>query len=173
MSEQPELTYIIDGCFKWTFDAKKVKRYVEQNCSGRTLNLFAGKNKLSISPEIRVDISNKFKPEYCMGAGEFIKTSNWKFDTIIYDPPWNERKSKEFYEGRYIGKFTKLKDGIVSLLEEEGIIISLGYTITNFGDSRGMELIKFAVVNPKGEIRPYFVSIERKKVTLESFIGGR
>ena len=172
MSNIPELSYIEDGCYKWTFDAKKVKKFVENNCQGKVLNLFAGKNRLSVN-EVRVDISDEFFPGFDIGAEEFIKMAKeegWKFDTIIYDPPWNERKSKEFYDGNYIGKFTKLKNGIVSLLKQSGIIISLGYEITNFGKSRGMLLIKLLIVNPKGEIRPYFASIEKQIPNLGYYI---
>ncbi|PWI49538.1 hypothetical protein CEE45_01725 [Candidatus Heimdallarchaeota archaeon B3_Heim] len=169
---KPTLEYVEANCYKWTFDAKKVKRFVMKNCRGKILNLFAGKNRLSIH-ETRVDSSNEFSPDYHMKAEKFIKKAqqkNWKYDTIIYDPPWNERKSKEFYNGHYIGKFTKLKDDIVSLLTNTGIIISAGYTITNFGESRGLELEKILNVNPKGEIRPYFISIEQKQPSLDSFI---
>lgn len=171
MKERIDL--IEDGCFKWTFDAKKVKRFVEIFSHGDVLNLFAGKNRLNI-PETRVDISNEFKPDFNQDAESFLKEAiqkNWNYDTIIYDPPWNERKSKELYKGRYVGKFTKLKDDIVRLLADNGLVISIGYTITNFGGKRGMELIKLAVVNPKGEIRPYFISLEMKYITLQQFLN--
>jgi len=170
---QPEIIYMAAGCSRWTFDVNKVRRFVEKNCKGSVLNLYAGKNRLSVN-EIRVDISNGFKPDYHMSDEIFIKLSvkeNLRFDTIIYDPPWNERKSKEFYDGNYIGKFTKVKNNLVSLLNESGVIISLGYEITNFGRWRGMELIKIAVIDPKGEIRPYFISIEKKRPTLEKFMS--
>ena len=128
------------------------------------MNLFAGKNRLAVE-ETRVDISDKFYPDYNNGAENFLAfalDNCMKFDTIIYDPPWNERKSKEFYNGNYIGKFTKLKNDIVQILNEKGIIISAGYEISNFGKGRNMEVKKVYVINPFGEIRPYFISIEQK-----------
>lgn len=153
--------YVEDNCFAWTFEAKKVKKIVEDECLGKVLNLFAGKYRLDI-PETRVDISPEFCPDVVMDAEDFIKTTQLRFDTIIYDPPWNERKSKEFYNGHQIGKFTKLKTAITLLLNTHGKIISIGYEITNFGKSRNMMLETVYVVNPKGEIRPYFISIERQ-----------
>ena len=157
--------YAEANCYKWTFDAKKVLFYVQENCKGDILNLFAGKNRVNTN-ETRVDSSDKFHPQYHMCASKFLQIAlenNYQYDTIIYDPPWNERKSKEFYNGHYIGKFTKLKNDIVSILNKDGIIISAGYAITNFGETRGMRLVKFLVVNPKGEIMPYFISIEKKR----------
>lgn len=161
IKNEPEVYYVEDGCFKYTFDAKKVQKIVESNCTGRVLNLFAGKNRLNVS-EVRVDISNDFNPDFHVSAEDFLRECRQKFDTIVYDPPWNERKSKELYNGHYIGKFTKLKDGIVQILTNNGIVISVGYEISNFGRSRGMQLARVYVINPSGEIRPYFVSIEKK-----------
>lgn len=166
MTTFPELFYIEDGCHKYTFDAKKVKAFVKDNLEGeKILNLFAGKNIIHYS-SVRVDLDPKApRLTHNIGAEDFLVQAidkDWKFDTIIYDPPWNERKSKEFYEGRFIGRFTKLKNAIVDILEPNGIVISVGYEITNFGKLRGMQLEKMATVNPSGEIRPYFISIERK-----------
>lgn len=163
IKNNPTIHYIEDGCFKYTFEAKKVKIIVEKHCVGNILNLFAGKTKLNVT-EIRVDISNEFEPDFNMDAKDYIRYAikeNHKYDSIIYDPPWNERKSKEFYNGKYIGKFTKLKDGIVSLLKYNGRIISAGYEISNFGKKRNMEIKKIYTINPFGEIRPYFISIEK------------
>lgn len=172
-SDAPEIYYIEDNCFRWTFEAKKVKKIVEENCAkeGKVLNLFAGKTHLDVD-EIRVDSDNEFSPDFNCPAEDFIdlaKRNKQTYPTIIYDPPWNARKSKEFYKGKKarnktskIGTFTILKDDIVLLLSRGGNIISLGYEITNFGHSRNMKLEKMYVINPKGEIRPYFISVERQ-----------
>ena len=166
----PKMIYIEDQCRRYTFDAKKVKNFISKTIefNNVVLNLFAGKHtfKSTGAKEIRVD-SDITMPSlnYAMTAEKALvklKKLKRKFDIIIYDPPWNERKSKEFYEGRYIGKFTKLKEDIVSVLKPNGKIISCGYHITEFGKKRGFEIEKLAVVNPFGEIRPYFISIERK-----------
>lgn len=164
IENRPQMVYLEDQCFSYTFDAKKVKKIVESHCKGKVLNLFAGKNKLSVE-ETRVDLSDEFKPDFNMNAEDYLNyvlSKGFTFDTIIYDPPWNERKSKEFYNGNYIGKFTKLKDNIVKILTEKGIIISVGYEISNFGKKRLMEVKTVYTVNPFGEIRPYFISIEKK-----------
>ena len=132
---------------------------------GKVLNLFAGKNVVN-EGEYRVDLDNSMPLiNYRGDATDFLNITikqNYFYDTIIYDPPWNERKSKEFYNERYIGKFTKLKDYIVKILNVNGIIISVGYEIDNFSRKRGMKLESVFVVNPSGEIRPFFITIERK-----------
>jgi len=161
------LHYISDGCYRYTFRAKKVLAHVQSiiQPEWRILNLFAGQYRLGCgAEEIRVDSSNEFEPDFHMTADEFLQSEHntGDYDAIIWDPPWNERKSKEFYDGRYVGKFTRLKNATVASLKPGGIIISCGYEITNFGKVRGMELVSVAVVNPHGEIRPYFVVVEQK-----------
>jgi 23S rRNA G2069 N7-methylase RlmK/C1962 C5-methylase RlmI len=101
---------------------------------------------------------------YTGGAEDFIQYAikkEMKFDVIIFDPPWNERKSKEFYGGRYIGKFTKLKNDLHKLLDYGGYIISAGFEIVYFGRKRNFTLEETLVVDSKGEIRPFFISTER------------
>ena len=150
------------SCHHYTFDDLKIRKLVISKIEGKLLNLFAGKNRLCIS-EVRVDNDPDLQDiDYRMDVGEFLSRNHLKFDTIIYDPPWNERKSKEFYNGRYIGRFTKLKDNIVNTLNHNGKIISIGYEIDNFGSKRGMLLEEVVVINPSGEIRPFFITIERK-----------
>ena len=163
----PNLYYIEGNLHKYTFREEKVKRAVEIECEefdSEVLNLFAGKHRL-LAKEFRVDLSDEFSPDYHGDAFDYLKDSigTRVWDVIVYDPPFNERKSKEFYEGRRVGKYTKMKDSIVSCLNVGGKIIGLGHEISNFGKIRGMEIESLYVINPFGEIRPYFISVERKQ----------
>jgi hypothetical protein len=167
LTVNPNLHYIEGGLYKYTFRVKKVKEAVEEECrefASEVLNLFAGETALDVE-EFRVDLSDEFSPDFHGDAFDFLKQSmliNRKWDIIVYDPPFNERKSKEFYEGRRVGKYTKMKDSIVECLNVGGKIVGLGHEISNFGKGRGMDIESLYVVNPFGEIRPYFISVERK-----------
>jgi len=58
-----------------------------------------------------------------MDAYEFVKT--WKgpkFDTVILDPPYNIRKAREKYNGRFIGKLKKLRKILPRILNDNAII---------------------------------------------------
>lgn len=150
---------------QWTFDEPIVKQRVEENCNGLVLNLFAGKNRLNCK-EYRVDVSEEFSPDFLGDAEKFVHVcidNNIKFDTIIYDPPWNERKARELYNGKYIGKFTRYKEDIVRILNPNGRILTLGYKITNWGKKRGFEIEKVYIFNPSGDINPFFLSVEKLK----------
>jgi hypothetical protein len=166
MSNAPNLHYIEGGLYKYTFKESKVKDAVKAECqefNSEVLNLFAGKYRLDVE-EFRCDLSDEFSPDYHGDTFDYLKGSLGvrMWDVMVYDPPFNERKSKEFYDGRRIGKYTKMKDAIVSCLCVGGKIIGLGHEISNFGKGRGMEIESLYVVNPFGEIRPYFISVERK-----------
>src|SRR4030042_4229783 len=105
-------TYLSQPPSKWTFEQPQLKKWTEYWCKGRVLNLFAGKIKLDVD-ETRVDISNEFEPHYIGDAYEFITTyTDRKFDTVVFDPPYNLRKSREKYgtEGNFIGITTKIKN---------------------------------------------------------------
>ena len=161
----PRLHYTPAQNKPYTFQDPKVRQFVESRLTGRVLNLFAGKTILDYPGEkIRVDLDTEMPQLNFVGcASNYLINTKLTFDTIIYDPPWNERKSKEKYEGRMIGKYTRHKDLIVSKLNTNGQIISAGYEISNFGEIRGMGLTDILICNPFGEFRPFFVTVEKKR----------
>ena len=62
--------------------------------------------------QIRIDIDKNANADICMDSFEYVKQCGTKFDTIIFDPPYNFRKSREKYNGNYIGSLTKIKNEI-------------------------------------------------------------
>jgi len=135
---------------RYTFEQPKLKAWVETWCDGKVLNLFAGKVKLNVD-EYRVDIDESMNPDVVMDAYDFVTTTDMKFDTIILDPPYNIRKAREKYEGRWIGKLTKVKNELVDLLNDGGKVISLGYDTVGMSKSRGFEKIGICVVCHGGD----------------------
>ena len=146
-----EMTYLKQPPKKYTFEQVKLKQYVESYCIGKVLNLFAGKVKLNVN-EIRVDISNEYKPDYCVDAYKFITSwRNNKFDTVILDPPYNIRKSREKYYDRWIGSLTKIKNYLPNIIKNGGRIISLGYDTVGMSNNRGFRKIALCVVCHGGD----------------------
>jgi hypothetical protein len=133
-----EFTYISQPPKCYTFEQPQVKKWVENHCQGKVLNLFAGKVKLDVN-EIRNDIDTSMDCDYHKDAYDLICQIKDKFDTIILDPPYSLRKSREKYGDRYIGSFTKIKNKLYSILNENGIIITFGYDSVGMSKSRGFE----------------------------------
>jgi len=158
-----DMTYLIQPPKRWTFEQPKLKQWVESWCGGNILNLFAGKIRLNV-PETRVDISGEFKPDYISDAYDFVNMAidiKLKFNTIILDPPYNLRKAREKYNGKYIGSFTKIKNLLPQILEPGGRVITLGYDTVGMSKSRGFEKIAICVVCHNGDHNDTLCVVER------------
>ena len=148
-----EFTYLTQPPKRYTFQQPKLREWTEQQCKGKVLNLFAGTTKLNVD-EVRVDIDKNVPADYYMEAFEFVnfaKEQGMKFDTIILDPPYNLRKSREKYGGRYIGSFTKIKNALLPLMNEGCIVVHYGYDTVGMSKSRGFEKIGVCVVCHNGD----------------------
>lgn len=164
-------TYLMKICFdyikcplnRYTFSVKPVREWVEKNCSGKTLNLFAGKTKLNID-ELRNDLDVEALAEYRMDALDFVRT--WegnKFDTIILDPPYAYRKSMEMYKGIIASPFKQLKDAILQIIILGGKVITFGYQSNSMGINRGFIIERVCLFSHGGAIHDTIASVERYK----------
>jgi len=160
-----EFTYLRQPPKKYTFEMPQLLKWTIQNCKGRTLNLFAGKTRLAGVDETRIDLNPEMPADYHMDAFEFVlmaKAKGWKFDTIIFDPPYNLRKSREKYFGVYTSELRKIKTELPNIVSEGGFVISYGYDTTGMGRSRGFELVHVCVINHSGDHNDTLCIIERK-----------
>lgn len=145
---------------KYTFSIKPIRDWVEYNCNGKTLNLFAGKTKLLIN-ETRNDLDNEALAEYHLDALEFVRSwQGEKFNTILLDPPYAYRKSMEMYKGIIASPFRQLKDVIPSILNHNGKVITFGYHSNVMGASRGFIIKKICLFSHGGAIHDTIASIE-------------
>lgn len=159
-------TYMYQPPKRYTFQMPLLKQWIEDHCEGKVLNLFAGIVLLNVD-ETRNDIDTECPADYHMDVYEFIamaKEKGMKFDTIVADPPYNMRKSREKYEGRWIGHFTKVKNQISDLLNDGGVIISLGYDSVGMSRSRGFRKEALCTVCQNGDHQDIQVIMERKLI---------
>jgi hypothetical protein len=145
-----EITYLTQPPKRYTFEQPKLREWVEKQCRGKVLNLFAGRTKLNVD-EYRVDFDKEVPADFYGDAFEFVSTTEMRFDTIILDPPWSIRKSREKYGGRVVGSFTKIKNVLRRILNKGGRVITVGYSSTGMSKSRGFEKIALAVVCHNGD----------------------
>ena len=162
-----EFEYIEAPPTKWTFQPDKVRNYVESQLQGRVLNLFAGETKLNHDGEIiRNDIDEDRDADYHFDAtnvDEYFADDS--FDTIILDPPYNVRKSREKYNQELKLQFTIVRDKCAPLVRSNGKVISLGYDSTGMSKSRGFEKDAIALLNHKGTHNDTICLVERKANT--------
>lgn len=143
---QTETELINTNLRRYTFQSKKMKKWVEVNSTGKVLNLFAGKTELCLD-EVRNDIDEKNSvADYYKDAVDFVREwEGLKFDTIILDPPYAYRKAMEMYNGHYSSRFKMLADVIPNILADKGRVISFGYHSTFMSKKRGFELVKLCI----------------------------
>ena len=125
--------------------------------------MFAGKTKLNLD-ETRVDLSDEFNPDYCMDAFDFVNyaiNKNLKYDTVILDPPYSLRKSMEKYHGKICSSFTKIINKLPLILNDNAIIISLGYQSTIMGKTRNFSKEKILLVGHGGSHHDTICVIEQ------------
>jgi len=118
--------------------------------------------------EVRVDLDPTAPADYHMDAYDFVE--QWKgkpFDSVIFDPPYNLRKSRELYGGRYIGSLTKIKNILPRIIKAGGIVISFGYDTTGMSKSRGFAKEGICLINHSGDHNDTLVVVERKIIHAE------
>ena len=173
--ELMEFTYLNQPPKRYTFEQPQLKKWVEDNCEGRVLNLFAGKTKLNVD-EVRVDIDKNVDADYYMDAHDYVVkcvTEKTEYNTVILDPPYNVRKSREKYEGRYIGKLTKIKNLLPQILAVGGVVITLGYDTVGMSASRSFTKEAICVVCHGGDHNDTLCLKERMcGVQTNIFMGG-
>jgi hypothetical protein len=156
-----KMTYLTQPPKRYTFEQPKLRAWVESFCEQPVLNLFAGRTPLSI-PEFRVDIEETMPADVHADSYEFICNTRRKFKTVILDPPYNIRKAREKYEGRWIGRFTKIKNKLNRVLLPDAVVITLGYDTVGMSKSRGFEKIAVCVVCHNGDHNDTLTLVEKK-----------
>ena len=159
-----KFSYLLQPPKRYTFEQPQLKKWIEDNCEGKVLNLFAGKVTLNVD-EFRVDIDPEVSPDYCGDAYGFVQeciNRGDKFDTIILDPPYNLRKSREKYGSRWIGTLTKTKNLLPQILNQNGVIITCGYDSVGMSKSRGFEKEAICLVCHGGDHNDTICLKERK-----------
>lgn len=158
-----KMHYLTQPPKRYTFEQPKLKALVESYCIGAVLNLFAGKVKLDVN-ETRNDIDSNMPADFHMDAYTLVKNmieDGIQYDTIVLDPPYNIRKAREKYGGRYIGLFTKIKNELIHICAKDTRVITLGYDTVGMSKSRGFEKIAIAVICHNGDHNDTLMVVER------------
>lgn len=149
---------------RWTFQSKKIRRWVEQRLQGRVLNACAGKTKLAHDGEIvRNDIDEHrdadLHVDVCEIADHFEPES---FDAVVYDPPFSQYQSNRSYDGAEVGDDALAKQQFDALLRPGGLVIQFGYSTTCMPMELGYERQDVAVWNTLGRMNDYLSVVDSK-----------
>jgi len=167
-----KFTYMQTPLNRYTFKNKRIRLWVESHVEGKVLNLFAGKTYLNCD-EVRNDLDKTMNAEYHLDALEFCKSWNGdKFDTILLEPPYSHRKSMEMYNGKIQSPFNALKDEILPILTDTGIVITFGYHSVSLGKVRGFVQEHILLLSHGGAIHDTIAVIERRVIEKKNTWAG-
>lgn len=181
---QPIFEYMKIPPTKWTFETPRMQDWIYRKIAEvgdidttPVLNMFAGKTRLSILQEFRVDIVEEFEDkgkihkthaDWIGDAREFPKEyaglilfKDFKpFKVALLDPPYNVRKSREKYGGRTIGSFTRIKNDLNNIMDRKSRVITWGYSSVGMSKSRGYELTEVLLISHSGDHSDTIVTVE-------------
>jgi len=165
VDSDPELKYFKVQPNKWTFQSKKIRKWVESWIEGRTLNACCGKTKLELENGtiIRNDIDPGIDADIHCDVKEISKHFEERsFDSIVYDPPYSDYQANKHYKGELTIAATAAKREFHKLLKTGGVIIQLGYTTTCMPGTYGYEREEVAVFNTLGAMNDILGTVDRK-----------
>jgi hypothetical protein len=158
-----QLEYMQTTLNRYTFSNKRIRAWVEENCTGLVLNLFAGETLLNLN-EVRNDLREEAPAHFHKDALCFVNQYiGEKFDVVLLDPPYSYRKSMEMYAGKITSPFNALKDGICTILKDTGCVITFGYHSVSMGKKRGFVQSKILLMSHGGAIHDTIAVIEKKE----------
>ena len=155
---------------RWTFQSKKIRKWVEQRLQGRVLNACAGKTKLNHDHEIvRNDIDQQrdadVHVDVCEIGDHFDAES---FGTIVYDPPFSQNQANRSYDGQQVGDDALAKRQFDELLSPGGKVIQFGFTTTCMPMEQGYQRQEAVIWNTLGRMNDYLSTVDKKPGELEA-----
>lgn len=160
----PWPVYNVSGT-RWTFADEPVFEWVCDRLSGDVINVCSGETHLRHDSDVvRNDIDPQHDADTHMAIVELPDELERQFDTVVYDPPWNEYQAEATYDlpGGVIPQTAEQKDALNALCKPRGKIIGVGYT-THFMPRRlDYKTVDGAVFQPYGRRLPFFAVVEQR-----------
>jgi len=151
---------------RWTFNAQKLRDWVESHLDGRVLNACAGRTQLTHNGRIvRNDINPEIDADYHVDVRDLPHILEAEsFDMIVLDPPFSERQNTTTYdrEDETLPTVTELARVIDALLKPGGRVIRLGYTTTFMPPGEEYLLEEVTIWNTLGRQHDWLGTVAQK-----------
>jgi len=165
-----EMEYYTVQPNRWTFQSKKIRRWVEKHPRGRVLNACAGKTHPTHDHEIvRNDIDADRDADLHVDVCEISNhLADEPFDTVVYDPPFTAYQATRAYDGREVGDDGVAKQEFDRLLKPGGRVIQLGYSTTCMPMTLGYPRQAVAVFNTLGRMNDYLGTVDEHEAVSDA-----
>ena len=154
---------------KWTFKihpiATLIRRYVG-NGSG-WIDPFAGENSPA---EMTNDLNPERPTRFHLHAKDFASQLTGQFNSVLFDPPYSLRQTKECYDGIGYGMTqddtqnfpNNVKSILAKKIKVGGYAICFGWSSVGFGKNLGFEFVEILLVSHGGHHNDTIVTVEIK-----------
>ncbi|WP_123622968.1 hypothetical protein [Halorubrum sp. CSM-61] len=151
---------------RWTFNAQKLRDWVESQLDGRVLNACAGRTQLTHNGRIvRNDINPEIDADYHVDVRDLPDILEAEsFDMIVLDPPFSEQQNTTTYdrEDDTLPTITELASVVDALLKPGGRVIRLGYTTTLMPPGEEYLLEEVTIWNTLGRQHDWLGTVAQK-----------
>ena len=114
---------------RWTFAYPPARKIVREWMHGRVLNACAGKTVLDHDSEVvRNDLNPERDAETNHDVAEIAEHfSPQSFDTVIFDPPFDEKQAETKYDGLHAMDVYAALEGFNELVRPGGVVVCFGW----------------------------------------------
>jgi hypothetical protein len=114
---------------RWTFQYTPARTFVEEHLAGRVLNACAGKTTLNHDGEVhRNDLNPERDAETHHDVAEVADHFEpQSFDTVVFDPPFDEKQAETKYDGLHAMDVYAALEGFEELVRPGGRVICFGW----------------------------------------------
>ncbi|MDR5657661.1 hypothetical protein RH831_10785 [Halodesulfurarchaeum sp. HSR-GB] len=156
------LAYYTTRINRWTFENKKIRRYVEDKLEGRVLNATAGKTHLKHDQDvIRNDIDPEKDADVHVDVRDLLdEFEPESFDTVVYDPPFTKSQADTTYNTDHPGYGQAVKSVFDDLLRPGGQLIQVGYTSNGMPLDWGYERTHIGLMNTFGRQYDILITVD-------------
>lgn len=114
---------------RWTFQYSAARDIVREEIQGRVLNACAGKTQLQHDGEIvRNDLNPERDADTHVDVAEIAEHFEARsFDTVIFDPPFDEAQAEDKYDGLHAKDVYAALEQFNELVRPGGKVVSFGW----------------------------------------------
>ena len=114
---------------RWTFEYQPARQLIREYMHGRVLNACAGKTTLDHDGEIvRNDLNPKRDADTNVDVAKIADHfPAQSFDTVLFDPPFDEKQAETKYDGLHAMDVYSALEGFNELVRPGGHVLTFGW----------------------------------------------
>lgn len=149
---------------RWTFEYKPARDIVEEHIHGRVLNACAGKTVLNHDGEvIRNDLSPDRDADTHHDVAEIADHfPPGSFDTVVFDPPFDEKQATTKYDGLHAKDVYSALEGFNELVRAGGTVLTFGWNSWGMKSFPAFERVDTKLLTRGPIHRDVIVTVDRR-----------